>query len=454
MTITELIDCKIETKSIIKFKFKFKWSDFIDGGDGYLYGIPLENHKAMRFHPKLKSMKEIGPNLGDGCKYWNGIRAKNGCIYCMPYAAKYFLKISPKEDDADVEILEGRKLPEDGEFLWSGGALAEDGCIYYMPANARRILRLDPNDNDCLSSVGEDFGDEKWKTGGAVAGKDGMIYGIPHKGCKNVIQFDPIKMSICNVGASLMQDQRFSGGVLGHDGNIYSVNRYGEILVIDTVKNDWKVIGNRKHSELDCGWGSPVVGPDKCIYSAPFNRNLFLKYDPSMQEVSFIGESLGSKENKWIGGANTTDGLIYYLQCNANQVLQIDVRTVDKKYKRMVRRLIAIFLLLFCFYNFRLKKIQNQVIQQVLTENDFDKESGVLNHKYIQEEVTTIKDEEENSKKNGRRRWIWLGSRKSKVKPTNSEPFIKISSVGAFFEKIFFQFKQFLDKKLGKEESV
>ena len=94
------------------------------------------------------------------------------------------------------------------------------------------------------------------------------------------------------------------------------------------------------------------------------------------------------------------------------------------------------------------------MIQHALTENDFDKESGVLNLYYIQKEVTIIKDEVENSKKNRRRRCIWLGSRKSKVKLMKSGTFNKISSDGAFVHNIMFQSKQFWDKKLGKEESV
>ena len=48
----------------------------------------------------------VGPDLGEGGgKYWNGVRAENGCIYCIAgYLTKHFLKITPNEGgDAEVQ---------------------------------------------------------------------------------------------------------------------------------------------------------------------------------------------------------------------------------------------------------------------------------------------------------------------------------------------------------------
>ena len=41
-------------------------------------------------------MKEIGPDLDEEVgKYWSGVRAKNGSIYCVPNRTKqHFLKIT------------------------------------------------------------------------------------------------------------------------------------------------------------------------------------------------------------------------------------------------------------------------------------------------------------------------------------------------------------------------
>jgi hypothetical protein len=41
-----------------------KWSAFVDGGDGFLYGIPSNARRVVKFDPLDKSMTEIGPDLG------------------------------------------------------------------------------------------------------------------------------------------------------------------------------------------------------------------------------------------------------------------------------------------------------------------------------------------------------------------------------------------------------
>ena len=115
---TRLIKCDVQTD------IEFKWSDFVDGGNGCFYGIPYRAHRVVEFHVEDKIMKEIGPDLGDG-GYWNGIKAANGSIYCMPYKAEYLLKIIPGEgQNAEVKILRELQLPD---CDWIEGALANDG---------------------------------------------------------------------------------------------------------------------------------------------------------------------------------------------------------------------------------------------------------------------------------------------------------------------------------------
>ena len=43
-----------------------KWSKFVDGGDGLLYGIPYSARRVVKFNPLDKSLTEIGPDLGEG----------------------------------------------------------------------------------------------------------------------------------------------------------------------------------------------------------------------------------------------------------------------------------------------------------------------------------------------------------------------------------------------------
>ena len=67
---TKLIKCDKQKE------FKWKWSNFVDGGNGCMQGIPKWTRRVLQFNVEDKTSEEIGPDLGDGKqKYWNGIKA-------------------------------------------------------------------------------------------------------------------------------------------------------------------------------------------------------------------------------------------------------------------------------------------------------------------------------------------------------------------------------------------
>jgi hypothetical protein len=89
-SLTTLIDIGDQVKG------KFKWLDFVDGKDGFFYGIPCNARRVVKFNPLDKSLTEIGPDFGEGgCKWYCGVRANTGSIYCAPYNADHILKIDP-----------------------------------------------------------------------------------------------------------------------------------------------------------------------------------------------------------------------------------------------------------------------------------------------------------------------------------------------------------------------
>ena len=107
-----------------------KWSSFVDGGDGFLYGIPSTARRVVKFNPLDKSLTEIGPDLGLGHYKWMcGVLANTGSIYCAPFCALHILKIDTI--DGTVETLDNVRLPETGEWLWESGALAADTNMIY-----------------------------------------------------------------------------------------------------------------------------------------------------------------------------------------------------------------------------------------------------------------------------------------------------------------------------------
>jgi hypothetical protein len=160
-----------------------RW-DFVDGKDGFFYGIPCHARRMVKFNPLDKSLTEIGPDLGV-CrwKWLCGVLANTGDIYCAPYNAQHILKITT--NDGTVDSLDNVELPETGDYLWRSEALASDNNIYYMPDSERRIMKLNP-DNDSISSVGDDLGEGEWKYRGTVVGNDDFVYGMAYLLLPNV----------------------------------------------------------------------------------------------------------------------------------------------------------------------------------------------------------------------------------------------------------------------------
>jgi hypothetical protein len=300
------------------------WSAFVDGKNGFFYGIPFNARCVVKFNPLNKSLTEIGPDLSEGIYKWRcGVRANTGNIYCAPADADHILKIDPIQ--GTVETLDNLELPETGDCLWASGALASDNSIYYMPADARRIMKLNPN-NDTLSSVGDDLGEDEYKYSGTVVGNDtNFVYGIPHEAAC-ILKFDPANPDTTSiVGEEAEERFRCEKGVLCGDGYIYDVNIHGQVLQIDTTSNNYTWIGDPIYSGRGQGWGNPIVGADKCIYWPPRDANRVLMFDPETQQLpSLVGDDLGEGYGKWPNGALASDGAIYCIPYFSTQVLVID----------------------------------------------------------------------------------------------------------------------------------
>jgi len=348
---TKLIQCDLQPN------IEGKWSAFVNGQNGFLYGIPYNATKVIEFNPENKSFKEIGPDLGvGGEKYWNGIMADNGSIYCVPYRGKYFLKITPMDGgDAEILILKDKEIPvptsviedrnedeidddsDDDDIGWVTGALANNGCIYYLPYDANRILKLNPNNDDSLSLVGDDFLELYTVYGGAIVGNDGCIYGIPYAGIQKLIKFNPIDDSISymeNASHGRKRDDRmklsFLGGALASDGYIYAAN-HANLLKIDTTTSTFTVTHNR-YSKGQVRWqSSPVLGADNCIYFPPSDQDNVLQYNPSTKSMSTVGASFENHGNKWYGAALASDGFVYCIPYDETHILQIDSRCINEQ---------------------------------------------------------------------------------------------------------------------------
>jgi hypothetical protein len=79
-------------------------------------------------------------------------------------------------------------------------------------------------------------------------GNDDFVYGIPSR-AKRIVKFDPTNPDTTfTVGEEAVKGFYCGNGVLGGDGDIYSVNVYGQVLQIDTNNCNYIWIGDRIYS--------------------------------------------------------------------------------------------------------------------------------------------------------------------------------------------------------------
>ena len=306
-----------------------KYQGTVAAPNGYLYGIPDNASRVIKFNPVDKSMTHIGPDfgIGSGKCWYRGAMTDNGVIYCPPICSEDhgILKIDTNTDT--VTELDVNLHPEWGNYRWRSCATALDGCIYCMPSDAHRIMKIDPNNNDAISSVGDDLGHVGFKYRGTVVGIDGCVYGIPEY-CKRIVKYDPINDTTSFVGEEADQNFYCRGGALARDGCIYGAVGVGDrrVLKIDTINNSYSFVGNSlKGVQSKVGFGDAVLGIDGCIYWPPHLARRTLKYDPHSNQILFVGDDFGYYHDQgWISGAMATDGIIYCFPSHAKRILAID----------------------------------------------------------------------------------------------------------------------------------
>ena len=345
----ERVEHEGETDDYTNFQ---KWSSFVNGKDGFLYGIPDEHaYQVLKFNPVDKSLELMGPDLHYRA-WWGGVLAKNGCIYSIPCNQGRhegrLLKINTIKGTVEHLELEVQPHGTIHIFSWTLGVVGPDDCIYFLPSGTlnQSVLRLDPSTDS--ASLIELPNPRFTSLQGAVLGKDNCIYGLPSGGSNEahgVMKFDPMEPEkTCFFEAYDNQYDFSTNGILASDGNIYALNDEGQVLKLDTSARSTTTIGgsvNRPGLYYVNGWGDPIIGNDKCIYWPPHYSRQVMKFDPTTQESPRL---VGPPDTSifccsWNGGARGDDGVIYCPPFEDNNILAIDpLRELSFRMKTRLRR--------------------------------------------------------------------------------------------------------------------
>lgn len=266
-----VLQIQVETNIVSEigptFHGQNKWYGGILGDDGAVYGIPYTASGVLRIGHSSNNgensynIRVIGSFPQKQYLWHGGIKSPyNGAIYAFPSHANQVLKISTRleslghdhEDDHQLSLLDIHRRVDDDcclRYQWLGGCIGADGCIYGIPSDSTSILKIDPV-TDHVTTFGRVSAQKnKWQ-GAVLSPIDSCIYCIPSN-AEYVLQINTTTAANGVSGAlgSTAADQRklnkyiddnnervrllgrnlssmkdkFQGGFLGRDGNIYCI---------------------------------------------------------------------------------------------------------------------------------------------------------------------------------------------------------------------------------------
>ena len=267
-------------------------------------------------------------------KWFGGVLAPNGKIYCVPGAATSVLIIDPQTDTVDTSTISDLTLTGGPSPDWLGGILAPNGKIYCIPWEAENVLIIDPMTNTADTDTISDLGaGNKWH--GGVLARNGKIYGIPYDS-DTVLVIDPTTDTSATIpipdpgpsGPHPDDPSKWYGGVLASNGKIYCIPWKADyVMIIDPEAGTVDPDAIPFLAYADLKWTGGVLAINGKIYCIPQEPLRVLIIDPELNEVELVPHQspyLPNDEDKWAGGVLGPDGKIYGIPRNYHSVLVID----------------------------------------------------------------------------------------------------------------------------------
>ena len=302
-----------------------KWRSGVLGPDGFVYGIPYDFERVLRFDPVTDTSVNIGSYLSsDTGKWLGGVVGQDGFIYCAPFLSRSILKIDPKTETTSL-VADGHSLLSLGIRKFSSAVMAPDGQIYFLPFDNRRVVKFNPTDVDNpLMEIGADLGDVKGKYWGGFLGGDGNIYGIPLNANK-VLKITVGSDTTSFIGDEYEKPSGWINGALAKDGNIYATPFISDsILQINIEDQTSQLI--KVDAEFNARkWSDLVEGPDGYLYGIPYQASEILRFDPVLKISTYIPmeEEFLNGFNQWSFGVLAENNFIYGIPFNRDKVLSI-----------------------------------------------------------------------------------------------------------------------------------
>lgn len=316
---------------------EFKWLRGIPIGNE-IYGIPCHSDAVLKMNVSTHDVQLLKWNDSDpkSCpsnqkwKYHGAaVSDIDGCIYCIPQAAEYVMKINPITDE--ISFI-GDRYP--GVNKWYGGQLLPDGCIYGVCQNHKGILKIDPKTQE--TSIHGNFPEGGFKWHGAVQHPDGNFYCIPAH-ADQVLKIEPgSPPKLTLLGENLQSGKhrqdgkyKFLGGAVGGEFVYFFPSDADFVCEVNTRTGKVRNVGPnlREHETMfNNKWQNGFTAMDGTIYGIPLKGQSVLRIRRNETtdevDVSTIGGPY-SGLNKWEGGVTALNGDMYCMPLNHKYSLRI-----------------------------------------------------------------------------------------------------------------------------------
>jgi hypothetical protein len=118
------------------------WASGALAQDNNIYYMPANACWIMRLNPDNDSLSSVGDDLGEGSnkKYSGTVVGNDDFLYGIPYEATRIVKFDPTNPDTTSTV--GEEIEKGWGFDFGNGVLAGDGYIYAVNG-ASQVLQID-----------------------------------------------------------------------------------------------------------------------------------------------------------------------------------------------------------------------------------------------------------------------------------------------------------------------
>lgn len=297
--------------------------------NGCIYFIPdNSNVGVLKFNPIQNTQTILSIPSGSGSAWLGGVIAKNGKIYCAPDFGTKILVINTLTDQITT-LSTGLTSTS-----WTGGVLAYTGKIYLTPGNSDVMLIIDPTtdavDNTSITGLNTGYGSttSKWFSG--VQAPNGFLYFPPYLSDK-ILKVNPATNAVSSISVGSGGTGKYFGACITQEGNMFLIpgnsGVISSFLILNTNNDTTTTLAVPAPSTNRDMYGA-IYAPNGKIYCVPNSSNTNILIIDTLNSntittLAIPSVSSISTPNYWRGAVLGPDGCVYLAPFRSRQIAKI-----------------------------------------------------------------------------------------------------------------------------------